>query len=97
MAIPTMLLLLGLAQARLTWLVVDDEISRPFRAWTIKKWGKRGMIPYLVHCPWCSGFWVSTALCGFSYAFSLCSLPVALLLIPAVAYAGAIIRSMIEE
>ncbi len=96
MSIPALLLLLGLGEARLVRLVTEDKITEPLRMWAIKRWGEREAIPYLVHCRWCSGIWISAALCGFAWMSSLCTLPVALLLVPAVAYAGQIIASTIE-
>lgn len=97
MSTAVLLLVLSLAQARLTWLVVDDEITKSVRLWTVRRWGEGGMIPYLLHCPWCSGLWISTLLCVFAWLTSLCSLTVAVLLVPATAYGGALVRAMIEE
>lgn len=67
------LLALGLA-VRLTLLVVDDEIARPFRdrltllahtegnkSHKLWEW-----LRYLVHCPWCTSVWASAA--SFAYA-----------------------------
>lgn len=96
MSIPVLILLLGLGEARLTRAVTEDRISEPVRAWAVKKWGPQGGVPYLLHCRWCSGIWISLVLCGFACVSSLCSPPVALLLVPAVAYAGQIFASMIE-
>lgn len=98
MSTPVLLLLLSLAAARLTRLVNDDEITAPLRGWAVKRWGPSGWIPYMLHCPWCAGIWVSAALCLFAWLTGVGpTLPVALLLIPAVAYGGAIVRSTIEE
>lgn len=97
MSLPLLLLVLSLATARLVRLVVADEIMKPVRVAAARRWGPAGRIPYLLHCPWCSGMWLSTALCVFSWITGLCSAPVAALLIPASAYGAAFIRSMIEE
>lgn len=97
MSIPVLLLVLSLAVARLTRLVVQDEITKPIRALAVRHWGPGGMIPYLLHCPWCSGVWVSAVLGIFSWATGLCSAAVAALLVPAAAYGAAFIRSTIEE
>lgn len=96
MSIPVLILLLGLGSARLSRIVTEDRISDPIRAWAVRAWGERGAVTYLLHCRWCSGIWTSLTLCGFACAFGLCSIPVALLLVPAVAYAGQIFASMIE-
>ena len=93
-----LLLVLSLGSARLTRLINDDEIAHPIRNWAVRRWGPAGKIPYLLHCRWCAGLWVSTLLCGFAWATGVCRDPaVAALLIPATAYGAAIIRSMIEE
>jgi hypothetical protein len=97
MSLLSLLLLLSLGEARLVHLVIEDQITARARRWTVGRWGQEGAIPYLVHCSWCTGLWASTALCTFSWAVGFCSAAEGAILIPAVAYAGAIIRSLIEE
>lgn len=98
MSIPVLLLLLGLGSARLTRLVTEDEITAPMRLWAVRRWGETGRIPYLLHCRWCAGLWMSALLCAFAWITGLCSsAATAALLVPATAYAAAIIRAMIEE
>lgn len=52
-------LLLVLAVARLTRLVVSDQITMPLRQWVVARDGEQGWFTFLVHCPWCAGFWVA--------------------------------------
>lgn len=92
-----LLVVLALGTARLTRLVNDDEIFSPVRRWSVRRWGEGGAIPYLLHCRWCAGLWVSALLCLVAWLFGLCSPAVAILFVPAVAYAAQLIRSMIEE
>jgi hypothetical protein len=96
MSTPVLLLVLGLACARLTRLIIEDEITSPIRRWAVRRWGENGMIPYLLHCRWCVGMWVAAPLCAFCWATDLTTWPVALLLVPATSYAANIIRATIE-
>lgn len=56
--------ILVLALARLTRLVVADEIFRPLRNWTMDRSTWFG---YLVTCPWCMSVWLATAVFGATY------------------------------
>jgi hypothetical protein len=62
-------LLLVLATARLTKLVVDDRISMPLRQWVMRKNGDNGWFTFLVHCPWCTGFWVAAGIAPLYWFF----------------------------
>ena len=53
------LILCGLAAAQLTYLVVDAVILDGPRWHVLDK--APDSIQYLVSCPWCSSFWLSTA------------------------------------
>lgn len=55
------LVLLALAVARLTRVVVADEVTAPLREAIVKRLGDpdTSKLSYLVHCPWCTGFWLS--------------------------------------
>jgi hypothetical protein len=97
MSVLVLLLVLSLAGARITRLVVEDEITGPMRVWFVRRFGSGSRLTYLVHCRWCTGMWVSAGLCVFAATVGLVGWPSALLLIPASAYASNIIRSMIEE
>lgn len=85
-----LLVVLALASARITRLIVNDTISLPLRLLAIRRLGQNHPIVTLLHCPWCSGWWVSVALTSFAWLAGLTgSVAVTLLLIPAVAYATA--------
>lgn len=62
-------LLVLLAVARLTRLVVSDKIAMPFRAWVVARDGEQGWFTFLVHCPWCTGFWVSAVIAPLYWYF----------------------------
>lgn len=70
-----LLLISVFAARRVTRLVVDDEITQPFRSWVTRTFrqpefdesGRNQIragskITFLVHCPWCIGLWLSIAL-----------------------------------
>jgi hypothetical protein len=53
-------LLVGmLAVARLTRLLVDDEITIGIRRWVVKRFGEESKTAYFAHCPWCTSIWIS--------------------------------------
>ena len=55
----TVSMLVGmLAVARLTRLLVDDEITVSIRRWVIKRWGEESKLTYFIHCPWCTSIWI---------------------------------------
>lgn len=62
--------IMTLAVARLTRIIVDDSISIPFRNWIeYKEAGKDGHVPIislttLVNCSWCAGFWMAVLVAG---------------------------------
>lgn len=45
------------ATARITRLVVQDEISREFREWVERSLGSESRLTYLVNCPYCVSVW----------------------------------------
>jgi hypothetical protein len=93
-----LLVVLALGAARLTRLVVEDTITLPLRQAAVRRLGAESKVAYLLHCRWCTGLWVSTLLVGTSWATGVCDSPaVAVLLVPAVAYAAAIVTATIEE
>lgn len=49
------------ATARITRLVVDDEIARPFREWIQAATGDDSRLTYLVNCPYCVSVWAGAA------------------------------------
>lgn len=88
---------LALATARVTRVLVVDEVAVPFRSWVINKWGDGSKPAKLIQCYWCTGWWVACATCGYAAAAAvllhaatlLQAAAVTLLLIPAVAYTAA--------
>lgn len=86
-------ILAALATARLTRLVVEDELTGPLRE-RIARRNPQGKLAYLVHCRWCAGMWCSLAVvscflgtvaavaAGSPLAWPLA----AFVLVPAVAY-----------
>lgn len=67
------MILLPLATARLTKLVVDDSITLPIRQKIMTKFGD-SWLTTLVHCPWCSGWWIAGILSiptGFLLSFPI--------------------------
>lgn len=49
--------LVTLACASLTRLVVTDTLLLGFRRWTVNRWGVDSWQATLVHCPWCASMW----------------------------------------
>lgn len=62
-------LLVLLATARLTKIVVSDKIGMPFRNWVVSKSGEQGWFTFLVHCPWCAGFWIAAGVAPLWWFF----------------------------
>jgi len=57
------LLVFGIAAYRLTRVVLYDHVLDSARAWVWKRFPpENGGIGYLLTCPWCMGFWVSSLL-----------------------------------
>jgi hypothetical protein len=52
-------LLLTLSAARLTRVIVNDDIGLPIRRFMVKHNGTQGFWTRLVHCPFCTSVWVS--------------------------------------
>lgn len=48
-----------LAVARVTRLLVEDQITNSLRKWVIKKYGEPSMPSYFIHCPWCMSIWIA--------------------------------------
>lgn len=61
------LVLLALAVAKVTWLVVDAAITMPMRQWITGRFGEESRLAYLVHCPGCSSVWVSAGMTGVTF------------------------------
>ena len=59
-----LVVLLFLAAFRVTRLLVADEfppVAAP-REWITRRFGPDSSVAYLVHCPWCTGAYVSAGL-----------------------------------
>lgn len=52
-------LLVLLATIRVTRLLVTDKIGEPLRRWILGWSGEKGWATFLIHCPWCTGYWVA--------------------------------------
>jgi len=65
----TFYILLILACYRIAILITYDEIFKPIRNWigTHPKPIIREWLGYLVHCPYCVGFWVALGLSLYYY------------------------------
>lgn len=61
-----LLLLFGLALARLARLTTTDAITDPARAWLQEHTGD--MLSYLVTCPWCLSIWYGLPGAALVYA-----------------------------
>ena len=60
------LLVIALAVARGTRLVVEDVITEPFRRYFVRRFGEESMLAYLVHCRACCSTWVGLAGAAFA-------------------------------
>lgn len=57
MTLLVVFLIMALATARLTRLVVEDQISEPLRNWAYRVDPKIEHVGYVVGCPYCTGIW----------------------------------------
>lgn len=53
------LVIATLAVARISTLLVDDQITVGYRRRVVEKWGAGSMPSYLAHCNWCTSIWVA--------------------------------------
>ena len=64
---PVVLVILCLAVAGMTRALVIEKPFEWWRSW-VKSWsGEDGLATYLVHCVFCTGFWVGVAMTGLTY------------------------------
>lgn len=61
------LLILALACARGTRLIVEDVITEPIRRFFVNRFGEEHKLTYLVHCIFCTSIWI-----GFLCAVFAC-------------------------
>ena len=58
-----------LAVARVTRLLVEDQLLVKYRQWVVRRWGDSSMASYLAHCHWCTSIWVATLLMPVAILF----------------------------
>ncbi len=63
-------LVLTLASARVTRLIVHDKLSAPIKRAIIMKLGSGHWFVYLIHCPYCTSFWTSLGASAFGIALT---------------------------
>lgn len=66
------LIILALATARGTTLIVSDYITEPFRTAVQRRFGDDSKVTYLVNCPYCTSIWVG----GVAAVFACLILPI---------------------
>jgi hypothetical protein len=77
------LIVAALAVARITRLLVDDQLTVSWRQRVVKRFGADSMPAYLAHCPWCVSMWVAppfmmiSALFPYPWVVGLFSIPAA--------------------
>jgi uncharacterized protein DUF1360 len=49
----------ALAVTRITRFLVEDKLALAYRQFFVRKFGKESLVAYLIHCPWCTSFWVA--------------------------------------
>ena len=54
---------LVLACARATRVIVIDDVAIPLRDWVMGKYGSTGRMAKLIRCYWCAGVWISLLMC----------------------------------
>lgn len=62
------LIVLALAVARGTRLIVEDVITEPIRRFFVKRFGEEHKLTYLVHCVFCASIWLGFAAAVFACA-----------------------------
>jgi hypothetical protein len=55
------LILWALASARITRLLIRDEITDFIRVWVFRRWSPQSKAGYFATCPWCVGMWLALA------------------------------------
>jgi hypothetical protein len=80
---------LVLAVARATRVIVIDEVAAPLRNRVFATFGEDGRMAKLFRCYWCSGFWMSALACTYTSAIGYLPWKAMPVLTFAVAYAAA--------
>lgn len=63
-------LITTLATIRITRLITTDKIGEPLRTWITRHNGEHGWWTFLIHCPWCTGYWAALPATGLLWAFT---------------------------
>ena len=67
----SIIMLVALATARLTGLIVEDKITEPVRGWVAKHTKDESKVQsgfaYLLFCPWCVSIYAGAALATLVY------------------------------
>ena len=61
---------LVLAAARATRVIVIDDVAIGLRSWVIRKFGEDSKPSKLVTCYWCASFWMSGLMCVLVHAYA---------------------------
>ena len=56
-----------LAVARATRVIVIDEIAAPLRNWIFGRYGQDSKPGKIVSCYWCAGFWVALFVSAYTH------------------------------
>lgn len=92
-----LLVVYALAVARLTGLIVADEITRPVRDGVLSRLDEdrasHRTLATLISCPWCVGFWLSAAAAPVAWWWG----EHPMFLIPAVAFAFSQVAGMVAD
>lgn len=90
-------LVLGfLAVARITWFLVEDRLSLPYRTWAARKWGEDSLPAYFVYCPWCTSIWVSLVIMPVALLFPN-RWVIAIIAIPAASLVASLIAEKLKK
>lgn len=88
----------ALAVARLSMLVVDDQLMLRFRQWVVKRWGEDSLPAYLVHCNWCTSMWLAMPIMPaailLTVGVSIASVTLSLVAIPAASLIAGLIAKV---
>lgn len=91
------LVLLPLAVAWCTWLVVDSAIMLPLRQRVLRRKGEDSPLTYLVHCTNCTAFWVSLLFTIPTIVASPLPVPITLIVVPAMAQLAPMILAFADR
>lgn len=58
-----------LAVARITRLLVEDQVAVKYRQWVVRRWGENSLASYFAHCSWCTSFWIALVVMPIAVLF----------------------------